>query len=189
MRYEGRIDLRFLLGVVVALVPPLVLILAVLGSILTGIATVNQAGAIGAMGALIMGGYRLTSGRRSAFLPSIIAIVSIAELLIVLSAYNINVKNIASAEDMRGVVLALIGTAGLLVAIVWSLWRAWTIEGHAEGGDGRDREDHLDGLHHPDRRRHADLRVPVPSAARIWCASTSPACPGGSGRSSSWSWW
>ena len=127
VRYEGRIDLRFLLGVVIALVPPLVLILAVLGSILTGIATVNQAGAIGAMGALIMGGYRLTAGRRSAFAPSIIAIVSIAELLIVLSAYDINVKNIASAEDMRGVVLALIGTAGLLVAIVWSLWRAHTI--------------------------------------------------------------
>ena len=133
VRYEGRIDLRFLLSVVVALVPPLVLILAVLGSILTGIATVNQAGAIGAMGALIMGGYRLTAGRRSAFLPSIIAIVSIVELLIVLSAYNINVKNIASAEDMRGVVLALIGTAGLLVAIVWSLWRAWTIEDTLKG--------------------------------------------------------
>ncbi len=127
VRYEGRIDLRFLLGVLVALVPPLVLILAVLGSILTGIATVNQAGAIGAMGALIMGGYRLTAGRRSAFVPSIIAIVSIVELLIVLSAYNINVKNITSAEDMRGVVLALIGTAGLLVAIVWSLWRAYAI--------------------------------------------------------------
>ena len=133
VRYEGRIDLRFLLSVLVALVPPLVLILAVLGSILTGIATVNQAGAIGAMGALIMGGYRLTAGRRSAFLPSIIAIVSIVELLIVLSAYNINVKNIASAEDMRGVVLALIGTVGLLVAIVWSLWRAWTIEDTLKG--------------------------------------------------------
>ena len=133
VRYEGRIDLRFLLGVVIALVPPLVLILAVLGSILTGIATVNQAGAIGAMGALIMGGYRLTAGRRSAFAPSIIAIVSIAELLIVLSAYDINVKNIASAEDMRGVVLALIGTAGLLVAIVWSLWRAHTIEDTLRG--------------------------------------------------------
>ena len=133
VRYDGRIDLRFLLGVVVALVPPLVLILAVLGSILAGIATVNQAGAIGAMGALIMGGYRLTAGRRSAFLPSIIAIVSIAELLIVLGAYNINIKNITSAEDMRGIVLALIGTAGLLVAIVWSLWRAYAIEDTLKG--------------------------------------------------------
>ena len=128
VRYDGRIDPRFLLNVVVAMVPPLVLILAVLGSILTGIATVNQAGAIGAIGALIMGGYRLTAGRRSAFLPSIIAIVSIAELLIVLAAYDVNIKSITSAEDARGIALALLGTAGLLVAIVWSLWRAYTIE-------------------------------------------------------------
>ena len=133
VRYEGRIDLRFLLNVVLAMVPPLVLILAVLGSILTGIATVNQAGAIGAMGALIMGGYRLTAGRRSAFLPSIIAIVSIAELLIVLAAYDVNIKSITSAEDARGIALALLGTAGLLVAIVWSLWRAYTIEDTLKG--------------------------------------------------------
>ena len=133
VRYEGRLDFRFLLSVLVAMVPPLVLILAVLGSILTGIATVNQAGAIGAMGALIMGGYRLTAGRRSAFLPSIIAIVSIAELLIVLAAYDVNVKNIATAEDARGIALALVGTVGLLVAIVWSLWRAHAIEDTLKG--------------------------------------------------------
>ena len=133
VRYEGRLDLQFLFSVLVALVPPLVLILAVLGSILTGIATVNQAGAIGAMGALIMGGYRLTAGRRTAFMPSIIAVASIVELLIVLSAYDINVKNITSAEDVRGIVLALIGTAGLLVAIVWSLWRAYAIEDTLKG--------------------------------------------------------
>ena len=54
--YEGRYDWRFLLRVLLALVPPLTLIFAVLGSILTGIATVNQAGAIGAIGALIMAG-------------------------------------------------------------------------------------------------------------------------------------
>ena len=133
VRYDGRLDARFLLGVVVALVPPLVLILAVLGSILTGIATVNQAGAIGAIGALIMGGYRLTAGRRSAFLPAIIAVVSIAEILIVLSVYDVNIKNIASPEDMQGIVLGLVGTAGLLVAIVWSLWRAWAIEDTLKG--------------------------------------------------------
>ena len=133
VRYEGRIDFRFLLGVMVALVPPLVLILAVLGSILAGIATVNQAGAIGAMGALIMGGYRLAAGRRSAFVPSIIAIVSIVELLIVLAAYDVNVKNIASAEDARGIALALLGTTGLLVAIVWSLWRAFRIDDTLKG--------------------------------------------------------
>ena len=133
VRYEGRMDARFFLGVVLALVPPLTLILAVLGSILTGVATVNQAGAIGAIGALIMGGYRLTAGRRSAFLPAVIAIVSIVEILVVLALYDINVKNIGSAEDARGIALALAGTVGLLVAIFWSLWRAHAIEDTLKG--------------------------------------------------------
>ena len=131
--YEGRMDLRFYLGVLLALVPPLTLILAVLGSILAGIATVNQAGAIGAIGATIMGGYRLTSGRRTAFLPAVIAIVSIVEILVVLASYDINVKSISSADDMRGIALALVGTVGLLVAIVWSLWRAHAIEDTLKG--------------------------------------------------------
>ena len=131
--YEGRMDRRFFLGVALALVPPLTLILAVLGSILAGIATVNQAGAIGAIGAAIMGGYRLTAGRRTAFLPAIIAIVSIVELLFVLSIYDIRIKSIGSAEDVRGIALALLGTAGLLVAVVWSLWRTHVIEDTLKG--------------------------------------------------------
>ena len=131
--YEGRMDGRFFLGVLLALVPPLTLILAVLGSILAGIATVNQAGAIGAIGAAIMGGYRLTAGRRTAFLPAVIAVISIVELLVVLSVYDINVKNITGAEDVRGIALALVGTVGLLVAIVWSLWRAHAIDDTLKG--------------------------------------------------------
>ncbi len=65
--YKGKIDSKFLLKVVMALVPPLTLIFTVLGSIIMGIATVNQAGAIGAIGAMIMGGYRLTEGQKNSF--------------------------------------------------------------------------------------------------------------------------
>ena len=54
--YEGQRDLRFWGKVLLTLVPPLTLIFLVLGSIISGIATVNQAGAIGAAGALIMAG-------------------------------------------------------------------------------------------------------------------------------------
>ena len=131
--YEGNYDWSFALRVLLALVPPLTLIFAVLGSILTGIATVNQAGAIGAIGALIMGGYRLSAGRRNAFAPAIIAVVSLAWLLVVLNQYEINIKNITGAEDVRGIVLASIGTVGLLVAIGWSLWRAYRIEDTLKG--------------------------------------------------------
>ena len=123
--YEGRYDLRFAAQVLLALVPPLTLIFAVLGSIITGIATVNQAGVIGA---LIMGGYCLTAGRRNAFAPAITAVLSLLVLLAVLSVYDINIKHITGPEDVRGIVLASIGTAGLLTAIAWSLWRAYRID-------------------------------------------------------------
>ncbi|GIS91430.1 MAG: hypothetical protein CM1200mP20_14710 [Pseudomonadota bacterium] len=63
--YEGSFDRQFAKKVCLALIPPLVLIFAVLGSIIAGIATVNQAGAIGAIGATIMAGYRLTEGQKN----------------------------------------------------------------------------------------------------------------------------
>ena len=72
VRFEGKFDAVFWRKVVLTLVPPLALIFLVLGSIIAGIATVNQAGAIGAAGALIMGGYRLTrkAAPRPTFRPS-----------------------------------------------------------------------------------------------------------------------
>ena len=186
VRFDGRMDTRFFLGVVLALVPPLVLILAVLGSILTGIATVNQAGAIGAIGAMIMGGYRLTAGRRSAFLPAIIAIVSIVEILVVLAFYDINVKSIGSAEDVRGIALALVGTVGLLVAVFWSMWRA-----HAIG-------DTLKGVMLETAKTTSMVFIILIGAAMLTSAFRAfggedlvreylTSLPGGSGRSSSWS--
>ena len=44
MAYDGKYDRTFLIRVLLALLPPLTLIFLVLGSIITGIATVNQAG-------------------------------------------------------------------------------------------------------------------------------------------------
>ena len=52
--YHGKFDRKFFIKVTITLVPPLTLIFLVLGSIITGVATVNQAGSIGAAGALIM---------------------------------------------------------------------------------------------------------------------------------------
>ena len=63
--------------------PPLTLIFVVLGSIIIGIATVNQAGAIGAVGAMIMAGYRLNEGQRGAFVPAIMALVSLVAIMVV----------------------------------------------------------------------------------------------------------
>ena len=130
---EGKYDLQFAFRVVLALVPPLTLILAVLGSIIAGVATVNQAGAIGAIGAMIMAGYRLMEGKRGAFIPAIIAIASIVAILVLIGQFDLNIKSIDTREDTIGVVLALIAVAGLLFSVAWSGWRTVKIDDTLKG--------------------------------------------------------
>ena len=131
--FAGKYDWRFAVRVLLALVPPLTLILAVLGSIILGIATVNQAGAIGAIGATIMAGYRLHAGRRDAFYPAILAVVSLVALFLLLSSFNLNVKAIHNVRDFVGVLLAGVAVLGMVVAILWSAWRTFRIEDTLRG--------------------------------------------------------
>ena len=69
------------------------------GSIVLGVATVNQAGAIGAIGAIVMAGYRLRAGTRGAYRPAILAVVSTAGIIAVLSVFDLNIKNIRDERD------------------------------------------------------------------------------------------
>ncbi len=126
--YEGKYDFGFFKNVLLALLPPLLLIFAVLGSIILGVATVNQAGAIGAIGALLMGSYRLTRGQRWSYAPVVLAILSVIAIAILVSNFDINIKNIKTERDQLGVNLALIATAGLLIAVFWAIYRAWKVE-------------------------------------------------------------
>lgn len=126
--YEGNYDSRFAWRVVMALVPPLALIFIVLGSIIMGIATVNQAGAVGAVGAMVMAGYQLYQGKPRAYLPAIIALVSTAIIIIAVQVHPTNIKKIATSDDVTWLIIAMIGSAGLLVGVLWSGWRAMTTD-------------------------------------------------------------
>ena len=128
VRYEGAFNAQFFVKVFLILVPPLGLIFLVLGSIIAGIATVNQAGAIGASGALFMAGYRLTSGQKGAYWPAILGLVSVVALLFLIANFDINIKRIGDSQDILIITLAMIGTAGLLSALFWSGWRAYRID-------------------------------------------------------------
>ena len=130
--YDGEFDRGFALRVVLALVPPLTLIFIVLGSIILGIATVNQAGAIGAVGATIMAGYRLGGGKSNAFYPAILALLSIVGIMIVLSQYELNIKNVRDG-DMLGLVLAIIFCSSLMIAVLWSTWRTYVVDDTLRG--------------------------------------------------------
>ncbi len=119
--YEGQRNLRFWGGVLLTLVPPLTLIFLVLGSIIAGIATVNQAGAIGAAGALIMAGYRLTDNKPGTYVPAIMSMVGLGLIAFALSTYDMNVKSIiANGGDMTGVWLGVFAVCLILLALLWS---------------------------------------------------------------------
>ena len=119
VRFEGAYDRFFLLKVAGTLIPPLALIFLVLGSIITGIATVNQAGAIGAAGALIMASYRLSEGKTK-YLPAILAMIGIIGIAISLTFFETNIKNIQTEADKQGVIFALVVVALLVLSLVWS---------------------------------------------------------------------
>ncbi|WP_299482610.1 TRAP transporter large permease subunit [uncultured Roseibium sp.] len=131
---EGTFTRQFAVKVVITLVPPLALIFLVLGSIIAGIATVNQAGAIGAVGAMIMAGYRLRDGEKGAYSPAILAIIALLGLAVIISFIGaVNIKLITTSQDVLGLVLALIAVSLLLIAIFWSGWRTLKLEDTLRG--------------------------------------------------------
>ncbi|WP_422378355.1 TRAP transporter large permease subunit [Roseibium sp.] len=131
---EGTFTRQFAVKVFITLVPPLALIFLVLGSIIAGVATVNQAGAIGAVGAMVMAGYRLREGKRGAYSPAIIAILALLGLAVVISFFGaVNIKLIQTSDDLVALILALIAVSLLLIAIFWSGWRTLQLENTLRG--------------------------------------------------------
>ena len=122
--YKGKMDRAFWIKVVITLFPPLTLIILVLGSIISGIATVNQAGAIGAAGAIVMAGYRQSSNKpKQAFYPAIIMFVSIVTMTILLFNFDMNIKSIKTFEDQIAIYVGIFVTVTLIISLIWSGWR------------------------------------------------------------------
>ncbi|MDG1010670.1 MAG: TRAP transporter large permease subunit [Amylibacter sp.] len=133
VKYQGKMNAQFWVKVVMTLVPPLALIFLVLGSIIGGIATVNQAGAIGAAGAMIMAGYRLNEGKKSTYIPAAFAIASLLLISYALSNYEMNIKAMSTSEDATGILIGTIGTIGLLISLIWSGLRVLRIDNTLQG--------------------------------------------------------
>ncbi|MGH1369951.1 MAG: TRAP transporter large permease subunit [Maritimibacter sp.] len=132
--YEGKFDLAFLGQVVLTLVPPLALIFLVLGSIIGGIATVNQAGAIGAAGALIMASYRLPKpDSKGIFAPALMGILGLVIITVALMRFDMNVKAINDTSDQIGIALGALGTVLLMAALLWSALRTFRLDNTLQG--------------------------------------------------------
>ena len=125
--FKGQFDFKFWMKVIMVIIPPLALIFAVLGSILMGIATVNQAGSIGAIGATIMAGYRLHQGKKDAYYPLIITIIALIPIFIISKNYNLNIKAIET-RDLGAILITGFFTIIFLIGIIWSFWRAYKVD-------------------------------------------------------------
>ena len=131
--FAEKMNFRLLGRVLLILVPPLTLIFAVLGSIIAGVATVNQAGAIGAVGATIMAGYRLREGERGAFIPAALAVISLVAIVIITSNYDLNIRAIETDEQRFGLNIAIVAVVAFLFSVAWSLWRTFRIDDTLNG--------------------------------------------------------
>ena len=111
-----------------ALVPPIVLIIAVLGSILAGIATPTEAAAVGAVGSLILAGARLAPEggsrleRSVGSAPLYLAGGALIVMLILAGQFDLVITRAGVGAPAIG---AFICCALLVYGIGTSLWRVW----------------------------------------------------------------
>jgi tripartite ATP-independent transporter DctM subunit len=119
----GGIDRSLARELAEALVPPVVLIVAVLGSILGGIATPTEAASVGATGALLLAGHRLAP---RAPWPILAAFAGLIGLLILAASLDLRLgRAVISPTDRFWIGVALFCTALVAWGILAALWRTW----------------------------------------------------------------
>lgn len=104
--------------VVHALVPPIVLIISVLGSILAGVATPTEAAAVGALGAILLGGLRVDEQHGS---PIYAAGVALIVMLVLANTMDLRIsRDVIPYEDTAAIVVALLSS----LILTWGIWIA-----------------------------------------------------------------
>lgn len=109
-------------AIIQAVAPPVVLIVAVLGSILGGVATPTEAASVGAVGALLMAGVRLP-GPQSGILAGAVALLLLA-VASGLAPVRLQRDDIGVADWLLGGLYTLMVLGGTL-AVGRSVWRIW----------------------------------------------------------------
>jgi tripartite ATP-independent transporter DctM subunit len=121
-REEGEtLDAAFYRKLLIALLPPFVLIVAVLGSILTGIATPTEAASVGAIGAILLGAARLDPVTRKLVIGTLLSLLA---LLFIASNADLRMhrSNVPTADQIMFVV-AIILTVGFAIGLTTALWK------------------------------------------------------------------
>ncbi len=119
---EQHVDFRFVLELLVSVLPPALLILAVLGSIFAGVATPTEAAGVGAFGALLLAWFNRRLNRRvfrEVLVESSKTTGFIFATLIGATAYSLVLRGLGGDELMEGLLLGLpFEPTGIIIAIL-----------------------------------------------------------------------
>ena len=119
MPRDAVLDTNFGSRIMRALVPPMVLIVAVLGSILGGVATPTEAAAVGAVGALLLAALRQPGARRW---PALLAFGCLIALLVLTALVDLRVtRQTIAPGEMVGIAAAAVLSAGLVVGLTGAI--------------------------------------------------------------------
>jgi tripartite ATP-independent transporter DctM subunit len=110
---EDKIDLK---PVLAAFLPPIILVVSVLGSILGGIATPTEAAALGAVGAILMAGYK---NDKSKPIPVFVASGSIVLLLFLGGLFDLRMGR-AEIPVMDYIAFAI--SIPAMLAMIWGIF-------------------------------------------------------------------
>ncbi len=117
-------ELRRLLA---ALAPPLSLIIAVLGSILSGIADATEAASVGALGAILLAGYRLPAKDALNQLVRNIIILGAASFIgLILLTFFVDLRlgrDVMTGGQRLGILLAASLSVIAILGVMSALWR------------------------------------------------------------------
>ncbi len=104
---------------------PLILIVAVLGSILTGLASPTEAAAVGAVGSIMLAGYKADPARAKWILA---AGVAFAVLFLITHYFDLRMqRDVIPASDKVAIAAALFMSAIVAIGLLVALKRTWEI--------------------------------------------------------------
>lgn len=115
-----REQLIHLAGVLLA---PLILIVAVLGSILGGLASPTEAAGVGAVGAMMLGGFKLLPGRSRLLIAAGLSLVA---LLVLTGLFDLRLqRDVIPQADMIAIGAAMVLSAILFAGVMVAAWRSY----------------------------------------------------------------
>lgn len=111
-----------------ALLPPLGLMVAVLGSILGGIATPTEAAAVGAIGSILLAGYRADGAKNTGLIKVLIVLAPLAFIALMLLGSFVDLRlgrTSNTATEVSGIISAFGLCILVAVGVAASLIRTW----------------------------------------------------------------